>query len=86
MNTKEYKCNICNKFYASYKTLWDHTKNEANENVIIPIENVIIPIENIIIPIENVVKPIENVVIPIENVKKSLIYSGIVVYCAIIDN
>ena len=26
MNSKEYKCNICNKFYASYKSLWLHTK------------------------------------------------------------
>ena len=26
MNSKEYKCNICNKMYVSYKSLWDHNK------------------------------------------------------------
>ena len=25
MITKEFKCNICNKFYTSYKSLWNHT-------------------------------------------------------------
>ena len=26
MKSKDFKCNICNKFYVSYKTLWDHNK------------------------------------------------------------
>ena len=26
MSTKEFKCNICNKFYTSYKSLWNHNK------------------------------------------------------------
>ena len=26
MNNKEFKCNICNKFYASYKSLCEHKK------------------------------------------------------------
>ena len=44
MNPKEYKCNICCKFYASYKSLCDHTKkfhenvnnvnNNTNQNII----------------------------------------------------
>jgi hypothetical protein len=30
----EHKCNICNKLYSSYKTLWTHNKNiHKNENV-----------------------------------------------------
>ena len=34
MNPKEYKCNICRKFYASYKSLWDHNKKfHRNQNV-----------------------------------------------------
>ena len=37
MNSKEYKCNICNKMYASYKSLWLHNKkfhkNESIPNV-----------------------------------------------------
>ena len=26
MNNKEYKCNICNKYYNSYQSLWNHNK------------------------------------------------------------
>ena len=26
MKATEHKCNICNKLYASYKSLWDHNK------------------------------------------------------------
>ena len=26
MDKKEFKCNICNKFYASYKSVWEHNK------------------------------------------------------------
>jgi len=29
----EHKCNICNKLYSSYKTLWKHTKNIHKTNV-----------------------------------------------------
>jgi hypothetical protein len=26
MSIKEFNCKICNKFYVSYKTLWEHNK------------------------------------------------------------
>ena len=32
----KYKCNICNKLYSSYKSLWNHNKdfhNNINKNV-----------------------------------------------------
>jgi hypothetical protein len=29
----EHKCNICNKLYSSYKTLWKHTKNIHKNNI-----------------------------------------------------
>ena len=36
MNTKEFKCNICIKFYTSYKSLWNHSnkfhKKETTDN------------------------------------------------------
>ena len=31
-NKDEYICNICNKVYSSYKTLWTHNKNIHNNN------------------------------------------------------
>ena len=38
MSSKEYKCNICNKIYASYKSLWYHNykyhKNTTTNKVI----------------------------------------------------
>ena len=36
-NNRSYCCNICNKLYSSYKSLWNHNKqfhNENNNNVI----------------------------------------------------
>ena len=43
MNSKEYKCNICNKLYASYKSAWLHNKkfhknNTSNESNDVKIE------------------------------------------------
>ena len=29
----EHKCNICNKIYSSYKTLWTHNKNKHKNNI-----------------------------------------------------
>jgi hypothetical protein len=29
----DHKCNICNKIYSSYKTLWKHNKNKHKNNV-----------------------------------------------------
>jgi hypothetical protein len=29
----DHKCNICNKLYSSYKTLWTHNKNKHKHNV-----------------------------------------------------
>ena len=29
----EHKCNICNKLYSSYKTLWKHNKNIHKSDV-----------------------------------------------------
>ena len=48
MNSKEYKCNICNKMYVSYKSLQNHNKkfhktedrSNVNNNVNINLENV----------------------------------------------
>ena len=31
----DHKCNICNKTYSSYKTLWKHNKNKHKPNIII---------------------------------------------------
>ena len=49
MNTKEFKCNICNKFYVSYKSLWNHNnkfhKNEASAFVV---DNTINVVDNTI--------------------------------------
>ena len=46
MYSKEFKCNICNKFYASYKSLWDHNKkfhkNKATNDVTVLPQNVIV--------------------------------------------
>lgn len=27
-----YKCNVCNKDYSSYKSLWNHSKKYHNDN------------------------------------------------------
>ena len=63
MNSKEYKCNICNKLYASYKSLWDHNKkfhknvvNNENKNVTIETNNVTMETKNVTIETKNVVK------------------------------
>ena len=44
MSIKEFNCKICNKFYVSYKTLWEHNKkfhkNESNTDVAVCCGNV----------------------------------------------
>jgi len=40
MNEKEYKCNICDKLYASYKSLWLHNKKFHKNNTTIESYNV----------------------------------------------
>ena len=75
MNTKEFKCNICNKMYVSYKSLWNHNKKfhkiESNTNVTIPVTNVTIPVTNVTIPVTNVTIPVTNVTIPVANITMS---------------
>ena len=47
-NEDDHKCNICNKTYSSYKTLWTHNKNK-HKNIIIPHNtNIILDNTNII--------------------------------------
>ena len=35
----DHKCNICNKIYSSYKTLWKHNKNKHKPNNINNLNN-----------------------------------------------
>jgi len=52
---EEYKCNICNKIYSSYKSLWKHNKNIHNEkNNILTNNNSINTNNNNIISIKKV--------------------------------
>jgi hypothetical protein len=50
MEDKEYdhKCNICNKTYSSYKTLWTHNKNKHKNNIIPHNTSIILDNTNII--------------------------------------
>ena len=50
-SNKTYGCKICNKDYASYKSLWNHTNqfhNKKTEERLIVTENSLKPIENVI--------------------------------------
>ena len=50
MDTNKFKCNICNKYYKSYKSLWNHKKIYHD---IIPTNNPQIPTFNPQIPTTN---------------------------------
>ena len=39
----DHKCNICNKIYSSYKTLWKHNKNKHKNN---EIKNIIMQLKS----------------------------------------
>ncbi len=43
-----HKCDICNKIYSSYKSLWKHNKNIHNNNIIPHNTNIILDNTNII--------------------------------------
>jgi len=61
----DFSCNICNKIYASYKSLWNH-RNKFHKTVCIQTsENV----KNVKENVKNVKENVKNVK---ENVKKSL--------------
>lgn len=45
----EYRCNVCNKFYASYKSRWLHIKKYHNNNVVNCSKNVVINEKNVVI-------------------------------------
>ena len=59
----DYKCNICNKGYTSYQSIWNHNKKFHDYNVKEDVKNVK----------KNVKENYENVKYVKENVKKSLI-------------
>ena len=65
MNTKEFKCNICNKLYASYKSLWNHKKkfhkNETINEVVVQVNNVNEIVNNVNEIVNNVNKNVNNV-------------------------
>ena len=55
-NEDDHKCNICNKIYSSYKTLWTHNKNKHKINITNNLnnsENNLIKSENNLIKSEN---------------------------------
>jgi len=55
-NEDDHKCNICNKLYSSYKTLWTHNKNKHKINITNNLnnsENNLIKSENNLIKSEN---------------------------------
>ena len=69
MKKKEFKCIICEKFYASYKSLWDHKKKfHKNENKLQVNDNIHEQREPINIVNENVHKHHEPINIVNENV------------------
>ena len=39
-----HSCNICNKDYSSYKSLWNHNKKFHNSNVVQKGSNVVFPV------------------------------------------
>ena len=54
MNTKDFKCNICNKFYVSYKSLWNHNK-KFHTNIIntcsdLPQKSSVLPQKSSVLP------------------------------------
>ena len=69
MNYKEYKCNICNKFYNSYKCLWNHNK-KFHKNEIINVDickshkpsNIINEPSNVINELSNIINEPSNII------------------------
>ena len=39
-NIDNHRCNICNKLYSSYKSLWNHTKEFHKNNIPIVSKNI----------------------------------------------
>ncbi len=67
MNNKKnpmdnYNCNICNKKYSSYKSLWNHNKEFHNDNVVKCGDKVVKCGDNVVNNGDNVVKCGDNVV------------------------
>jgi prophage antirepressor-like protein len=44
----DFKCNLCNKYYSSYQSLWIHNKKYHNPNVTHSVPNVILKKSNVI--------------------------------------
>ena len=44
----DFKCNVCNKYYSSYQSLWIHNKKYHNPNVSVSVPNVIQTKTNVI--------------------------------------
>ncbi len=63
-----HKCNICNKYYSSYKSLWNHNKEfHKNNNLIV--KNVNENVKNVINNVKNVNENVKNVNENVKNVK-----------------
>jgi hypothetical protein len=70
---RTYSCNICNKLYSSYKSLWNHNKIFHSINVSTNIPNVSTNIPNVSTNIPNVSTNIPNVSTNIPNVSTNVI-------------
>ncbi len=68
-NVDKYVCNICNKLYSSYKSLWNHNKDFHKNNI----SNVSKNIPNVSNDIPNVSKNISNVSNDIPNVSNNIL-------------
>ena len=59
MEINKFKCNICNKYYKSYKSHWNHTK-KYHDNIPTNIPNISPDIPNISQHIPNISPQINN--------------------------
>jgi len=73
MYSKEFKCNICNKFYASYKSLWDHNKKFHKNKVINNIVNVVDAGVNVDVNVVDIGIDVVDVDVNIVNNKKKIL-------------
>jgi hypothetical protein len=76
MTSKEFKCNICNKLYTSYKSLWNHNKlfhkNKTTSNVTKSNDNVTNNNDNVTKSNDNVTNNNNDNIIETTTNKKSL--------------
>ena len=71
--TIEYKCNICNKFYKTYQTLWKHNKkfhNNKNKQlrhvstITTPYSTITTPYSTITTPDSTIITPVSTITTP----------------------